>query len=98
MCFDAMLVNQTLVILRTNKILLKVKNSSSFNFDVRWNLSNFFCCVFCEYLLTKYGDIEKNLDLTKKLKVCTCCHWNVNSLTAHNILKNSSIKAYNPKG
>ena len=25
----------------------------------------------------------------------TCCHWNVNSLTAHNMLKLSSITAYN---
>ena len=31
----------------------------------------------------------------KKHRPLTCCHWNVNSLTAHKMLKKSLIEAYN---
>ena len=42
-----------------------------------------------------HGDVETNPGLNKKYKPFTCCHWNVNSLTAHNMVKLSSIAAYN---
>ena len=42
-----------------------------------------------------HGDIETNPGPNKKFKPFTCCHWNVNSLTAHNMVKLSSIIAYN---
>ena len=42
-----------------------------------------------------HGDIKANPGPNKKYKSITCCHWIVNSLTAHNILKLSSIAAYN---
>ena len=50
---------------------------------------------FCENVLLFHGDIEANPGPNKKYKFFTCCHWNVNSLTAHNMLKFSSIAAYN---
>ena len=36
-------------------------------------------------MLIQHSDIES----------LTCCHWNVNSLTAHKMLKKSLIEAYN---
>ena len=71
------------------------KNLLSFNFDLRLILMNFFCSFFSESLLLLHGDIETNLGPNKKYKFFTCCHWKVNSLTAHNMLKWSSIAAYN---
>ena len=56
---------------------------------------NFFYFFFSENLLLLHGDIEANPGPNKKYKSFTCCHWNVNSLTAHNILKFSSLAAYN---
>ena len=41
-----------------------------------------------------HGDTETNPGPNKKFKPFTCCHWNVNSLTAHNMVKLSSIIAY----
>ena len=55
----------------------------------------FFYSFFSENLLLFHGDIETNPCPNKKYKSFTCCHWNVNSLTAHNMLKISSIAAYN---
>ena len=38
-------------------------------------------------LLLKHDDIEINLGPKKKLSNCfSCCHWNVNSILAHNKL------------
>ena len=41
------------------------------------------------------GDIETNPSRNKKYKSFFCCHWNVNGLTAHNMLKLFSAVAYN---
>ena len=71
------------------------KNLLSFNLDLRLILMNFFFSFFSENLLLLHGDIEPNPGPNKKYKSFTCCHWNVNSLTAHNMLKLSSIAAYN---
>ena len=56
---------------------------------------NFFHSFFSENLLLLHGDIKTNPNPNKKYKSFTCCHWNVNSLTAHNMQKLSSIAAYN---
>ena len=58
-------------------------------------LKNFFYFLFYEKLLLLHGDIETNPGPDKKYKSFTCCHWNVNKLSAHNLLKLSSITAYN---
>ena len=72
-----------------NKIFL------SFNFDLRLTLMNFFYSFFSENLLLLHGDIETTPGPNKKYKFFTCCHWTVNSLIAHNMLKLSSIAAHN---
>ena len=47
-------------------------------------------------LLLQHGDIETNPGPTKeKIKNLSCCHWNVNSLIAHNFTKISHLEAYN---
>ena len=56
---------------------------------------NFFYSFFSENLLLLHGDIEANPGPNKKYKSFTCCHWNVNSFAANNMLKLSSIAAYN---
>ena len=54
----------------------------------------FFCSFFVLILLLKHGDIEINPGPKKKLSKCfSCCHWNVNSILAHNKL--SLLTAYN---
>ena len=46
-------------------------------------------------LIMQHGDIESNPGSSKKHRPLTCCHWNVNSLTAHKMIKKSLIEAYN---
>ena len=54
----------------------------------------FFCPFFVLILLVNHGDIEINPGPKKKLaKYFSCCHWNVNSILAHNKL--SLLTAYN---
>ena len=75
-------------------LLIKMnKNILSFNFDIRLILMNFFFFFFSENLLLLHGDIETYSGPNKKNESFTCCHWNVNNLTDHNILKLSSIAA-----
>ena len=75
-------------------LLIKMnKKFLSFNFDIRLILMNFFFFFFSENLLLLHGDIETYSGPNKKNKSFTCCHWNVNNLTDHNILKLSSITA-----
>ena len=72
--------------------LIKMKKKMlSFNFDLRLVLMNFFYSFFPANLLLLRGDIETNPGPNKKYKSFTCCHWNANSLTAHNMLQLSSI-------
>ena len=75
--------------------LIKMNKNLSFNFDLRLIFMNFFYSFFSENLLLLHGDIETNPGPNKNYKSFTCCHWNVNSLTAHHMLKLSSIAAYN---
>ena len=63
---------------------------------------NLFSLVYCFYLflfllLLCNRDVESNPG-PKKNKRCSlpCCHWNVNSLLAHNCAKETSLEACNP--
>ena len=69
---------------------IKIKYVSHFSF-----LSAFFHNLFYQICLIQHGDIELNPGLSKKFNPLSCCHWNVNSLTAHRMLKKLSIEAYN---
>ena len=76
--------------------LINIKKSFlSFNFDKSLILLNLFYSLFYQILLLLHGDVETNPGPNKKYKPFTCRHWNVNSLTAHNMVKLSSIAAYN---
>ena len=54
---------------------------------------NLFCCLF----LRQHGDTEVNPGPKKKAAVehFSCCHWNVNSVAAHDYKKVSLLEAYN---
>ena len=46
--------------------------------------------------MLQHGDIEINPGPKKeKTKNLSCCHWNVNSLIAHNLSKLAQLEAYN---
>ena len=66
-----------------------------FNFDISLKLLNLFYSLFYQILRMLHGDVETNPGPNKRYKPFTCCHWNVNSLTAHNMVKLSSIAAQN---
>ena len=47
-------------------------------------------------LLFQHENIENNPGPQKeKTKNLSCCHWNVNSLIAHNLSKLAQLEAYN---
>ena len=51
---------------------------------------------FLHILLLRHGDKETNAWPQKeKIKSLSYCHWNVNSLIAHNLSKISQLEAYN---
>ena len=76
--------------------LINMKKSLlSFNFDISLILLNLFYSLFYQILLLLHGDVETNPGPNKKYNPFTCCHWNVNSLIAHNMVKLSSIAASN---
>ena len=55
-----------------------------------------YSTYFLNILLLQHGDIETNPGPQKeKTKNLSCCHWNVNSLIAHNLFKISQLEAYN---
>ena len=66
--------------------LINMKKSLlSFNFDISLILLNLFYSLFYQILPLFHGDVEINPGPNKKYKSFTCCHWNVNCLTAHNM-------------
>ena len=67
----------------------------SFNLDISLILLNLFYSLFYQILQLLHGDVETNPGPNKKYKPFTCCHWIVNSLTVHNMVKLSLIAAYN---
>ena len=74
---------------------IKIINVSHSFFNIRSFSLGFFYNLFFNDILMQHGDIELNPGPFKKSKPLTCCHWNVNSLTAHKFTKKSSIEAYN---
>ena len=51
---------------------------------------------FLHVLLFQHSDIKTNPGPAKeKIKNLCCCHWNANSLIAHNLTKISHLEAYN---
>ena len=66
-------------------------------FSETQNIFTFFFNLFCFLFLRQYSDIEVNPGPKKKAAVehFSCCHWNVNSLAAHDYKKVSLLEAYN---
>lgn len=55
-----------------------------------------FTSVFLSIKLLKHGDIEVNLDPKPKYpQSFSICHWNLNSITVHNIRKFLHLKVSN---
>ena len=71
--------------------------SSRFNLDLWKILLTIFIysSYFSKNSLIQHADIELNPGPSKKHRPLTCCHWNVNSLTAHKMLKKLLIETYN---
>ena len=62
-----------------------------------WLIIEFFFLIlyFC-YILLTHGDIEVNPGPKKNCSTnFSFCHWNLNSMSAHNYVKLSSLQAYN---
>ena len=56
----------------------------------------FFVILYFSYILLTYGDIEVNPGPKKNCSTSfPFCHWNLNSLIAHNYVKLFSLQAYN---
>ena len=68
--------------------LFKIKRSFPLKLDIRKILAILFYSIFSRMLIMQHGDIESNPGPSKKHRPLTCCHWNVNSLTAHKMIKN----------
>ena len=75
--------------------LFKTNCSLLLKLDIRKILTIFLYSIFSRMLIMQHGDIESNPGPSKKHRPLTCCHWNVNSLTAHKMIKKSLIEAYN---
>ena len=59
-------------------------------------LMNFCVILYICYILLTHGDIEVNPGPKKNCSTnFSFCHWNLNSLSAHNYVKLSSLQAYN---
>ena len=58
-------------------------------------LFSLLTCLYIFLLLRSHADIELNPGPKKsKENNLSICHWNLNSITAHNFLKLSQLKAY----
>ena len=82
---------------------LLVPNNLPYILLLRKNIKNINSFVsirhirVCSILITLSRDIEKN----PGTKPCSCekfsiCHWNLNSICAHNFIKISLLRAYIP--
>ena len=52
-------------------------------------------CVISSLILLTHSDVGTNPSPKKSHSYFSCCHWNVNSLIAHNMLKVHLLEAYN---
>ena len=75
--------------------LLKVKCSLLLKWDIRKILTIFLDSILSITLIMQHGGIESDLGLSKKHRPFTCCHWNINGLTAHKMIQKLLIEAYN---
>ena len=75
---------------------IRVINLLIRGFSKLQNIFSFFFNLFCCLFLQQHGDIEVNPRPKKKAAVehFSCCHWNVNSLAAHDY-KKFSLLEYN---
>ena len=67
-----------------------LKTSSKF---MVLRFANYKAITFLVLILLSHSDIEVNLGPNRKISKFSCCHWNVNSILAHDKL--SLIKLYN---
>ena len=74
--------------------LFKIKCSLLLKLDTRKILTILFYSIFSRILIIQHGDIQSNPGPSKKHRPLTCCHWSVNSLTAHKMITRSLIEAY----
>ena len=59
-------------------------------------LLNFYVILYFCYILLTHGDIEVDPGPKKNCSTnFSFCNWNLNSLSAHNYVKLSSLQAYN---
>ena len=76
-----------------------IKNMFIFSncfFKVRCVISYLYYFL-CSLILLTHVDIETNPGPKKFHLYFSCCHWNPNSLIAHNMQKVSSLEAYNTR-
>ena len=74
--------------------LFKIKCSLLLKLDTRKILTILFYSIFSRMLIIQHGDIQSNPGPSKKHRSLTCCHWNVNSLTAYKMITRYLIEAY----
>ena len=61
---------------------------------VTFFVCNFLCWIYI-LLITLSGDVEINLGPKRKaVRTLSICHWNSNSICAHNFAKSSLLRAY----
>ena len=78
-------INVPILKSKLNMVLISVLTKELF-------FSAYFHNLFYQICLAQLGDIELNPGPTKTFKPLTCCHWNVNSLAAHKMLKNHQLR------
>ena len=62
--------------------------------NICWLLVNFFAYLFLPSKLCEHGDIETNPGPRKiSPRSFSICHWNLNSINAHNFAKVSLLEA-----
>ena len=55
---------------------------------------NYKIIAFLILLLLSHGDMEVNLGPKRKISKFSCCHWNVNSILAHDKLSYNAVQKY----
>ena len=75
--------------------ILKTFKKSLKNVGIYFNHVGFcYLLFYCIYLLILCGNIELNPG-PKDAKYLSLCHWNLNSIAAHNFAKVSALKDFN---